>query len=178
MEGKRKLLRIPDDMLDDYLAQIRVLEREKIEAQAKLERLASHESPTDNFDKLVLNVQNLVECVQSGDPEEECVLCCGRLSVVLTLQFDVVRKAKVTRYPLRGGVVHMLECADSRPVPGPHRPAHRSPGRLPLSGTVRPCRRHVRGTPGGMRTSRWIRRGDAYSLREASEPTVTASTPR
>ncbi len=110
-DAKRKLPRIPEDMLDTYIEQIRGWEREQADAQSKLERLAS-QSPTDDFEELLANVRKLVECMGSADPETVRALWRETIGRV-DLRFDEVPKKRYTRYPLASGVVHFLECADS-----------------------------------------------------------------
>ncbi len=110
-EGKRKMPIIPEDLLPEYIAQIRSWQQELAETKTQLDRL-SHESPADDLDQLVANAEKLVECLQSADPETVRALCRETIGRV-DLRFDSVKKKVYTRYPLAGGVVHLLECAES-----------------------------------------------------------------
>jgi hypothetical protein len=53
-----------------------------------------------------------VECVHAADLELVRVLLRETIGQV-DLRFDTVPKNKLTRYPLVGGTIHLLECADS-----------------------------------------------------------------
>jgi site-specific DNA recombinase len=90
-------------------AKIEQWENERREAQADLERLERQVPPTPG--DFLTKVERLVEVMLSGDPSLVRPVLREAISRV-DLRFETVPKKKVTRYPLAGGVVHFLGCAD------------------------------------------------------------------
>jgi site-specific DNA recombinase len=90
-------------------AKIEQWEEERRGIEANLERLARQKPSTP--DEFLAKVEKLVEVMRSGD--HSLVRPALRESIGrVDLRFDTVPKKAVTRYPLAGGVVHFLECAD------------------------------------------------------------------
>ena len=105
-----KRIRAAQDQLNQW-------ERERAMSRAELDRLSA-EAPAGSPEWLVTRVEKLVEVMRTGDPAlvrpvvQEAI---GRIE----LRFDTVQKPKVMRYPLAGGVVHLVGCADlDRSGPG------------------------------------------------------------
>jgi DNA invertase Pin-like site-specific DNA recombinase len=113
-KAKANLALLDPEFIPDTQAKIREWQKERAVAQAELERL-ERRSPGGSSQRLVAKVEKLVDVFRSGDPS--LVRPALRETVgSVDLRFDEVRKAKVTRYPLAGGVVHVVgeeECADS-----------------------------------------------------------------
>jgi site-specific DNA recombinase len=113
-KAKGNLARLDSEFIADVQAQIREWQGERAGANVELERL-ERRSPSGSAERLVAKVEKLVKVFRSGDPS--LVRPALRESVGrVDLRFDEVRKAKVTRYPLAGGVVHLVgeeECVDS-----------------------------------------------------------------
>lgn len=108
------LLELEREYLPRAQTKIREMKAERSAAQAEVERLIRR-SPSVSAENLIARVEKLVELMRSGTPSlVRSVLreTIGRVD----LRFDEVRKAKLTRYPLAGGIVHLIdgeECADS-----------------------------------------------------------------
>ncbi len=95
-------------------AQIRQWQRERSAAETEADRL-TRQTPSNSVDNLVSKVGRLVELMRGANPALVRPLLREAIGRV-ELRFDTVEKAKVTRYPLVGGVVHLVgedECADS-----------------------------------------------------------------
>ncbi|MGE3805857.1 MAG: recombinase family protein [Gemmataceae bacterium] len=107
-DAERKLLRLPDDVMDAVVAQIRELKSEKATVQAQLDELPAHvPAPTTNLDALVKKVQRLEEVIESADPNDVRVFLREAIARV-DLHFETVQKKKVCRYPLKGGVIQLF----------------------------------------------------------------------
>jgi site-specific DNA recombinase len=90
---------------------IRQWKEERVAAQEELDR-ATRQSPAGSVAHVVAKVEHLVEVMKAGDPA--LVRSVVREAVErIDLRFDEVKKAKLTRYPLSGGVVHLRACEDS-----------------------------------------------------------------
>ncbi len=110
-KARKNLILLDPEDIPDAKGQIREWERERADAQAQLDRLAK-QPPADDLEHLVAKVGRLVEVLRSAAPEAVRALMREVVGQV-DLRFETVRKAKVTRYPLAGGVVHFLECGGS-----------------------------------------------------------------
>jgi site-specific DNA recombinase len=119
-KATKNLPLLEEEFIPGVQAQIRRWKQERAATQADLDRLVRR-SPAGSVDHVVAKVEKLVEVMRSGDPALVRVLLREAVGEV-DLRFDTVPKAKVTRYPLAGGVVHLVgedECADpSRSGPG------------------------------------------------------------
>jgi site-specific DNA recombinase len=111
VNANKVLIRLDPENLPEAQNELRRLRQERATAQAELERL-DRRSPTGSVEYVVDKVERLVEVMNSGDPD--LVRSVVREAIAgIDLQFDTVPKKKVTRYPLIGGVVHLMGCADS-----------------------------------------------------------------
>jgi hypothetical protein len=109
-KAKGNLALLDPDFIPGVQAQVRDWERDREAAQAELDRTI-RQSPAHTIDDILRNVEWLVEVVRSSDPaavRPAMRAAIGRVD----LRFDTVPKAKVTRYPLAGGTIHLRECAD------------------------------------------------------------------
>jgi DNA invertase Pin-like site-specific DNA recombinase len=110
-KARHNLPLLEAEFLSGVQAQIRAWECERAEAQAQLDRLA-RQSPADDVEELAANAAQLIECMRSADPATVRALWQATIGQV-DLRFDAEPKKKLTRYPLAGGVLHLLESADS-----------------------------------------------------------------
>jgi hypothetical protein len=91
--------------------QIRQWKQDRAAAQEELDR-ATRQTPAGSVAHVVGKVEQLVEVMKAGDPALVRSLMREAIERV-DLRFETVKKAKLTRYPLSGGVVHLRACADS-----------------------------------------------------------------
>jgi hypothetical protein len=119
-KAKKNLLLLDAEDIPAAKVHIREWEGQPAEAQAELARLVD-QSPVQKLDRLIKKVRNLSECVRSADTSLARSLVRGTVGKV-DLRFDAVPKAKVTRYPLAGGVLHVLP-EDESAVPSSSCPA-------------------------------------------------------
>jgi site-specific DNA recombinase len=103
-KARKNLILLDAEDIPDAKEQIREWERARSAAQAELDAAAP--TPAESLDHLLDSVEQFIECVQAADPN--AVRAAARESLDrVELRFDEVPKAKVTRYPLAGGTIHL-----------------------------------------------------------------------
>ncbi|QDU18456.1 recombinase family protein [Urbifossiella limnaea] len=103
------LLLMDADLIPTMQAKIRQWKQERATAQEELDR-ATRQSPAGSVAHVVGKVEQLVEVMKAGDPA--LVRTVVREAIErIDLRFEAVKKAKLTRYPLSGGVVHLRASA-------------------------------------------------------------------
>jgi site-specific DNA recombinase len=96
-KAKARLARLPDDVLDEYLAEIRRMETERTEAQAHLASVDKPEEPRSGLQALVANVRRLSEVLQQAEADLIHQLLKETIERV-DLTFQVIAKNKYKKY--------------------------------------------------------------------------------
>ncbi|MBA4189485.1 MAG: hypothetical protein C0467_15970 [Planctomycetaceae bacterium] len=110
-KAKNNLCLLDPENIPDVQNQIRGWRQDRETAQAELDRL-NRRSPTGSVEHFIAKVDRLIEIMAAAEKDLVRPVVREFLERV-DLTFEVVKKTKITRYPLRGGVVHLRGCADS-----------------------------------------------------------------